>query len=615
MRILVKRTFLFVIAALQLSATICSCSREDDPEEQREEQEDKKVEDWENVDMSGDAIMESAPMRFFVGNNEGETRSTTTYAGVCKLTEGDLVSVGITRSGESEIVKLYRLKSDGYLEYAGTDNEPFLWKRQSEQVSIRAWSYGTSTQTENTLTPPESYDYSLETDQQANGYNELLYCKAMNKKCSDGTITFTFYHQLARVVFNVTHERTGTLSITSSSIGNTTSFPITARFSVPTGSSNVGSWTTGTNYNTITPKTETTQSGYQKTYSAVVFPETTYAKNTKFFTVNNSEGNYVYSIPNASDVTLTAGNQYYYAITVKDAKDVRKNPLYYMAEYRLAENGTSFDATPGWHVTYMRTFSNAMSLGYSYTTSRYDGYAVPATPKKISGVAYHIPTAMEWYSICPLHWVEDYQYLYESGSNDTEGISVPAGVIRNENCTFGYSNATKYRNGSNNSDATGVTYQSYWSSVYGSAPFPTWMTNTTDAIRYAIRFIGTEFCSVWRYKQTGTPGAQNTTCRRMEISSRLIDPIFSSDLTALSSKITEIVSASESYWTDETWGAVKRTIYWGGYANGTGKTWEGTNYNGHYVTASLIYFNLACTGTTAEAADNFGMDVMLFRDE
>ena len=271
MRILVKRTFLFVIAALQLSATICSCSREDDPEEQREEQEDKKVEDWENVDMSGDAIMESAPMRFFVGNNEGETRSTTTYAGVCKLTEGDLVSVGITRSGESEIVKLYRLKSDGYLEYAGTDNEPFLWKRQSEQVSIRAWSYGTSTQTENTLTPPESYDYSLETDQQANGYNELLYCKAMNKKCSDGTITFTFYHQLARVVFNVTHERTGTLSITSSSIGNTTSFPITARFSVPTGSSNVGSWTTGTNYNTITPKTETTQSGYQKTYQPLCF--------------------------------------------------------------------------------------------------------------------------------------------------------------------------------------------------------------------------------------------------------------------------------------------------------------------------------------------------------
>ena len=317
MRILVKRTFLFVIAALQLSATICSCSREDDPEEQREEQEDKKVEDWENVDMSGDAIMESAPMRFFVGNNEGETRSTTTYAGVCKLTEGDLVSVGITRSGESEIVKLYRLKSDGYLEYAGTDNEPFLWKRQSEQVSIRAWSYGTSTQTENTLTPPESYDYSLETDQQTNGYNELLYCKVMDKKCSDGTITFTFYHQLARVVFNVKHELENDLSVTSHFVGQATSFPVVARFAIPEGNSNVGTWTTKGTYNTIIPKTETTQSGYRRTYSVVVFPSS-YGAATTLLTIKNSDGDYVYKTTSSGSTTLNGGNQYFYTITVKN---------------------------------------------------------------------------------------------------------------------------------------------------------------------------------------------------------------------------------------------------------------------------------------------------------
>lgn len=596
-------------------STIYSCSRDDEPEKQKNEELDKKVEDWENIDMDGDATLVSAPIQFFIGSFGGETRSSTTYAGVCNLETNDLVAVGITRNGESEVVKLYKVLSTGYLQYAGSD-EPFLWNSQSEQVSVRAWSYGTSTRTANTLTPPESYDYSLETDQDSNGYNELLYCKAMDKKCSDGTITFTFYHQLARVVFNVTHERTGTFSVNSSSIGNTTSFPVVARFSVPIGDSNYGTWATTSTYNTITPKTETTQSGYEKTYSAVVFPATTYAENTKFFTIKNDDGNYVYSIPASSDVTLSAGNQYYYAITVKDAKDVRKNPLYYLAEYRLAEDGVSFDDIPGWHVTYMRTFSNAMSLGYSYTTSKYDGYAVPATPKKINGVAYHIPTKQEWFSISPLDWTNGQQYLYESGSEATLGVSVTAGVIRNENCTFGYSNATKYRNGSNNTDATGVTYQSFWSSVYGSAPFATWHTNTTDAIRYAIRFIGTEFCSVWRYKQTGTPGAQDATGRRWEISSRLIDPISSSDLTALSSKITEIVSASESYWTDATWGAVKRTIYWGGYSTGTGRTYPNANNNGHYVSASLTYFNLACTGMTAEASsENFGFDVLLFRDE
>lgn len=422
MRILSIRSFLFVIAVLLLSATTSSCSREDDPEEQKEEQEDKKVEDWENEDINGDATMESGPMRFFIGSVDGMTRSSTTYAGVCNLSEDDLVAVGITRSGESEDVKLYKVLSTGYLEYAGS-GEPFLWKSRNEQVSIRAWSYGRSSATTangfNLTTKPEDADYSLEPDQDSNGYNELLYCKSMSKKCSDGTITFTFYHQLARVVFNVTHERAGTLSVTSTSIGNTSSFPTKARFSVPSGSSNYGTWTTKNTYNTISPKTETTQSGYQKTYSAVVFPGTAYAKNTYFFTITNSDGNYVYSIPGASDVTLTAGSQYFYTITVKDRL---KLPIEYVAEHNMQTATTMATNNYPSNSAYFYWGSDGSST--SYLTTQMKNFMNGIT---ISGTKYHLPSVKEVMSvIAPIYATSGYVEGIEgeSGKRITYGNTV-----------------------------------------------------------------------------------------------------------------------------------------------------------------------------------------------
>lgn len=310
-------------AALLLSVFSLSCTRgsdeeEKEPEEQKE-QSGPKTADWENTDIDGNATMNE--MAFYVTKGgilpqpQVSTRSTTDIDGVGSLVTGDLVSIAVTRSGVSEVVKTYRIMNDGSLEYTGTDDRPFVWENSSETVSIRAWSYGDNT---TTSAAPETIEYCLEANQNTNGYKELYYCKAANHSYSSGAITLNFYHQLSRVIFNINHEKDGTLPVTSAFIGNS-SFPKSANFVVPGSGENVGSWTvTNTSTGTITPKTETTQAGFEKTYSAVIFPNTTYAKNTQFFTVTNSDGNYVYKISANAGVTLSSGCQYNYTITVKD---------------------------------------------------------------------------------------------------------------------------------------------------------------------------------------------------------------------------------------------------------------------------------------------------------
>ena len=314
-KLLNEKSLLF--AALLLSAISMSCSK--DPQDTNSKQSGNNVHEWEDSTLSGDAVMGSA-MAFKVGGGmsverTAQTRATTDINGNATFAEGDLVAVAVTRSGGSEVTKLYRVKGDESLEYAGGDNDPFVWKSTTEQVTIRAWSYGTSTNLSYTLTAPETFDYNLETDQQNNGYRELLYCKADNKSYSGGAISLNFYHQLTRLVINVKHELEDALAVTSVSIGGT--FPVSARFSVPTGSDNVGSWDVKSTQAPITPKTETTQSGAQRTYSAVLFPKN-YAKNSRVFTLVNSDGNYVYNIGEDEGQTLVAGNQYNYIITVKN---------------------------------------------------------------------------------------------------------------------------------------------------------------------------------------------------------------------------------------------------------------------------------------------------------
>ena len=311
-------TYKFPIAALTMLFVLSmSCSHE--PAVEPQEPDGTDVARWNDSTINGDAVM--SEMAFCI--NEGmvverqeNTRTTTAFDGTGAFSENDLIAIAVTRSGESEVVKPYRVKNDGSLEYAGSDNVPFAWKSTSETISIRAWSYGSSIDSEDyLLTAPETFDYSLATNQ-TGGYHELLYLKASEKTYSKTPMTLTFYHQLSRIVFNVDHELDSALAVTSVSIGG--AFHTSARFSVPTGESNVGSWDLKSATSSITPHKDATQTGYQHTYSIVVFPQTC-AKDSRLFTLTNSDGSYSYDISEDAGRTFAIANQYNYTITVKNA--------------------------------------------------------------------------------------------------------------------------------------------------------------------------------------------------------------------------------------------------------------------------------------------------------
>ena len=443
-------TYKFPIAAVALlSALTLSCSHE--PSIEQTDPNGTDVAEWNDSTISGDAVM--TEMAFTIGNSmvvnkENTTRSTTNYDGTGTFSENDLIAIAIKRNNV-ETVKLYKVTSDGSLEYAGGDNQPFTWQTSTETVSIRAWSYGTNATLSYILTAPETIDFNLETDQQTNGYRELLYCKAADKTYSTSPITLNFYHQLTRLIINITHDKTGTLSVNSTSIGSNT-FPIKASFSVPTGSSNVGTWTTKATYGTITPKSEETQSGQQRTYSAVIFPST-YAKDTPIFTLTNSDGNYVYNVTDASGQTLAAGNQYNYTITIKD--DITKNPLWWVAQYNMAQNKTSFVTEHSTTDQYVFNFTDAQGANISF---------------------YHVPTLNELSSIIPSHV--------------TTGAGINIYALTN-------TLANPYEFSEIACDINGTSVAAS-KSVFGKNAYNDY---------YAVRFVNTPYASAWHYKHVSSP--------------------------------------------------------------------------------------------------------------
>ena len=414
------------------------------------------VVNWNDSTINGDALM---CMKFSVGwggmtvsRNDVFTRTTTDIDGSVTFSENDLIAIAVTKTGGSEIVKPYRVKSDGSLVYAGTDNDPFVWESTSETATIRAWSYGSDADLAYLTTAPETRDYSLEADQETNGYLELLYSKTQSTSYAASPISLSFYHQLSRIIFNVKQELSGTLPVSSVSIGNT-AFPLVASFSLPTGDSNYGTWTTdGSTFGTLTPKEETAQTGYDHTYSAVIFPGT-YAKDSKLFTLTNTDGDYIYTISDAAGQTLTTSNQYTYTISVKN-KLIFKNPLWWVAQYNLAEGGTSFVTEHSTTSQYLFDYNDAMSAN-------------------IQG--YHVPSHEEQVSIIPS------DKLLTSGT-DIFSIS-----------TYTLNNPYEFSETASNIGGTTVAAST---SVFGK---------NADYDYYAVRFINTPYCSAWHYIWATSP--------------------------------------------------------------------------------------------------------------
>ena len=251
-----------------------------------------------------------------------------------------------------------------------------------------------------------------------------------------------------------------------------------------------------------------------------------------------------------------------YALTINSNVDIKKNPLWWVAEGNFTHNNT-IDTRATYEQGTLFSWTSAMSKwGITASSSSYDGWA--AAGKKIGNVYYHLPTKLEYQSIVP--WKNDVQD-YQIFSN----LPASGQVLTEEPCTFGYSNSTKYSNGTDNSGNSGIAYKSYWSSSIQSG---------TVLTRYAIRFLGTQYCSVWRYRyfRTSLP-------YYVEICSRLIEKIEPTETTKLSMKLLEIQDQSYSWDENQSIGAIRRVFYSCGYdaQNTIGySTTRYANERGHY---------------------------------
>ncbi len=277
------------------------------------------------------------------------------------------------------------------------------------------------------------------------------------------------------------------------------------------------------------------------------------------------------------------------------------NPLFYVAENTVK----SYDATnkvvtletnpaaPGDRTCY--TWATGMTY-FAKQTDSYDEYWEGDITDGSTNFKYHLPCAKEFLGIVPVYYTSsDRESMFD---NSGTVLFVTSGLYTEPACIFGYSDATK----------TATQYQSYWSA---------YVANST--VRYAIRFLGTPYCSVWKYQWV---------TNKLVITSKLIEPIAADNTSALSAKMAEI-TASGYNWTnlDEENGEITRTFYAAGYRNNSNNGGNGIadlllDTHGNYFTTTsnttgigmLAFDSVELMFMAAGSNMKFGMTVRLFHN-
>ena len=267
--------------------------------------------------------------------------------------------------------------------------------------------------------------------------------------------------------------------------------------------------------------------------------------------------------------------------------DVMKNPLWYVAEYNMtnAQNAATLTMGTADNQGYFYTFADAMST-FGARTSSYNGYKKGGkTISGISGKTWHLPTKAEYWSIVP--WGVN---MWSSSNYDSDNY-----YYRGNDYYLSYWGADY------TTKTTGVYDHSFWHKV-------------SDTEVHGLRFLGTPYCSAWKYVWTG-----NT----LKIYATMIDPIVDSKYNAQ--------SWYEQHWpslyfgNDASKGAVLRYFYArGGISSGSGSTANtGANTYGRYWSSTELdnttghRFSFANTITYVDSSSGdktCGFSVRLFLD-
>jgi len=324
------------------------------------------------------------------------------------------------------------------------------------------------------------------------------------------------------------------------------------------------------------------------------------SSNTTVATVNSTTGEVTPVAVGSATITATIPSGYNNIYTTKTASyslvvgDKRQNPLWYVTENNVKSFNTStkkvtFETNPASAgSSYCYYWPNAMSYFGKQTTS-YDTYwAGTVTDVSNSGFKYHLPCNKEWLSMIPVYTGNVFAKMASGGL-----------VSSATTCSFGYNTTTK----------NGVSDWSFWNAYVN-----------TSYVRYAIRYLGTSYCSVWKYQMSGTVAT---------ITAKLIKPISTSEVSE--AKLNEYINKGDSWWNSNTEneGAIQRKFYAVGYASGIG-TGNGTaNYNtnvcGYYLSttessaeterACHFYCSSTMISVAASYKANNGYSVRLFRSE
>ena len=302
--------------------------------------------------------------------------------------------------------------------------------------------------------------FSVQADQTSDDNykaSDLLYAETTATKAAPSP-TLTFTHKMSKVIVNVT-PTSGVSSVTSVTLNNINR---TVAFTPATGVlgalSNPGDISMSNEGAALIPPQTT--NGDNNFLTIVTDVGTAYYKlamefvGGKVYTINinveKSSIGLTTTITNWDGATVNV--DYNHGDGLALARSIKMNPLWWMAQYNMASNRTSFVAAHSTSSPYFFTYSTASSENV---------------------VDYHLPTCEEFASVIPTD-----NFLSNSSNIAALSSTLDSPASYSETgCDIG---------------GTNVTASTSW-----------WSGSNLDW--YAVRFIGTDYASAWHYKWVTSP--------------------------------------------------------------------------------------------------------------